>query len=195
MLILIGALFLAGLAQAGLQAIWVLWSEAQLGWTIAEAGYSLAVVGLATVIVQGGLVRLIVPRFGERRVVFFGYMISAIAFFILPFVTVSWAVYAGVIFYIIGWGSASPALQAMMSKVIPENRQGMLQGTLTSVNSLGLIIGPVMASQVFALFTGPYAEFGFPGAWYFVGSVLFLLAMGAIFIDTRRDSRIVSSEI
>ncbi len=183
-LIMIGALFLAGLAQYGLQAIWVLWSEAQLGWNIAEAGYSLAVVGLCTVAVQGGLVRVIVPMFGERRVVFFGYFISAVAFLALPFVTVSWIVYAGTIVHIIGWGSASPALQAMMSKAIPDDQQGLLQGTLSSINSIGMIIAPFMATQVFALFTGRLAYFGFPGAWFFVGSAFFLAAMLAIWFDS-----------
>ena len=178
------ALFLAGLSQAGLQSIWVLWSEAQLGWSVAQAGYSLAVVGMTTVIVQGGLVRAIVPKFGERRVVFFGFMISAIAMAVLPFITVSWIVYTGIIFHIIGWGSASPALQALMSKLVPENQQGLLQGTLSSVNSIGMIIGPLAASQIFALFSGTFGGLQIPGAWFFVGSALFLLAMLVIALDT-----------
>ena len=189
---LIFALFLAGIAQAGLQAIWVLWSGVQLGWTIADAGYSLAVVGVATVIVQGGLVRIIVPKFGERRVVFGGYMISAISFSVLPLVTTSWIVYIGVIFYIIGWGSASPALQSLMSRAVPEDQQGLLQGTISSVNSVGLIVGPIMATQIFALFTGGLSYLDYPGAWYFVGSILFLLAMLVIWIDVLRFKKAAS---
>ncbi len=192
--ILILAYFLAGLAQTGLQAIWVLWSGLQLGWSIADAGYSLAAVGVATVVVQGGLVRVIVPKFGERRVVFTGYLISAMAFFCLPFVTASWIVYAGIIIHIFGWGSASPALQALISKAVPEDQQGLLQGTVTSINSIGLIIGPIMATQVFALFTGKLAHLNYPGAWYFIGSALFLLAVLVIWFDatstTARSKRV-----
>lgn len=188
-LMLILALFLVALSQAGLQAIWVLWSDAQLGWTIVEAGYSLAVVGITTVIVQGWLVGIIVPRFGERRVMFFGFFISAIMSFALPFVTVGWLVYVGIVFHFIGWGSASPALQGLMSKLVPENQQGLLQGTLTSINSIGMIIGPLMASQIFALATGRFAHLGYPGAWFFVGAVFYLLAMLVIWIDSFRIRR------
>ncbi len=188
--VLISALFLAGVAQAGLQGIWVLWSGEQLGWGVAEAGYSLAVVGIAMVFVQGVLVRIIVPIFGERRVIFFGYFLSALAFLYLPFVTSGWVVYAGTIVHIIGWGTAGPSLQALMSKAVPEDQQGLLQGTVSSVNSIGLIVGPLLASQVFALFTGRFAHLGFPGAWYFVGSALFMLAMLVIAIDTIKRRRL-----
>ncbi len=188
------ALFLAGLAQAGLQAIWVLWSGVQLGWDIADAGYSLAIVGVATVIVQGGLVRIIVPILGERRIVFIGYLISACAFFALPLVAVGWVVYAGIIVHIIGWGSASPALQSLMSRAVPEDQQGLLQGTISSVNSVGMIIGPIMATQIFALFTGDLAYLGYPGAWYFVGSLFFVLALAVIWLDALRYRRRKAAE-
>jgi DHA1 family tetracycline resistance protein-like MFS transporter len=141
------------------------------------------------VIVQGGLVRIIVPRFGERRVIFFGFLMSAIMSLYLPFVAVSWMVYLGTVIHIIGWGSASPALQGLMSKLVPENQQGLLQGTLTSINSIGMIIGPLMASQIFALATGRYAHFGYPGAWFFFGALFYLLAMLVIFIDSFRIRR------
>jgi len=177
---LILALFLVGLSQAGLQSIWVLWSEAQLGWSVADAGYSLAVVGITTVIVQGGLVRIIVPRFGERPVIFYGFFLSAVMSLTLPFITVGWLVYAGTVIHIIGWGSASPTLQGLISKLVPENQQGLLQGTLASVNSVGMIIGPLMASQTFALFTGKLGGLGYPGAWFFVGTIFYLAEMLAI---------------
>ncbi len=70
----------AGLAQQGLQGIWVLWTEAQFDFGVAEAGYSLAWVGLCSAFVQGYLVRIIVPKFGEWRVVIVGYAISMVAF-------------------------------------------------------------------------------------------------------------------
>jgi len=188
------ALFLAGLAQSGLQAIWVLWSGVQLGWNIADAGLSLAVVGVATVIVQGGLVRIIVPKLGERRVVFLGYLISAFAFFCLPFVTISWVLYAGIIIHIVGWGSAQPALQSLMSKAVPEDQQGLLQGTISSVNSVGMIIGPIMATQIFSLFTGKLAYLDYSGAWYFVGAFFFLSAMVVIWMDASRYQKRIAAK-
>ena len=64
--VLLIALFLSGIAQQGLQGIWVLWTEVEFNWGVAEAGYSLAWVGVCMAFVQGYLVRKVVPRFRAR---------------------------------------------------------------------------------------------------------------------------------
>ncbi len=170
---LIAVFFLTGLAQQGLQGIWVLWTEVQFGFGVAEAGYSLAWVGVCSMLVQGFLVRKIVPVFGERNVIFAGFAISAIAFLVLPFLTTGWMLYPGIAFHILGWGSAGPALQSLMSQAVPDTEQGLLQGTINSVNTLGLIIGPVVATQIFNASTGINALLPNAGAFFWIGSALF----------------------
>ncbi len=182
----------AGLAQQGLQGIWVLWTEAQFDFGVAEAGYSLAWVGLCSAFVQGYLVRIIVPKFGEWRVVIGGYAISMIAFIGLPFLTASWMLYPGILFHILGWGSAGPALQSLMSQTVPDNEQGLLQGTLASVNTVGLVIGPVVATQVFAVSTGSDAIIAFPGAYFWMGAVLFGIAL--LIMARQRNSLAAASD-
>ncbi len=186
---LLAALFLAGMAQRGLENIWVLWTDVQFGWGVKEAGYSLAFVGVSMALVQGVLVKRLVPIFGERRIVYYGYMISAIAFLALPFVSAGWLIYPGIFFHILGWGAASPALQAIMSKAVPADQQGLLQGTLGSINNLGAIIGPLMASQIFTWFTGPHAPYDLPGAWFLVGAFLMVIALVILSIDGARFRR------
>ncbi|MEM1038391.1 MAG: TCR/Tet family MFS transporter [Pseudomonadota bacterium] len=184
--VLLMALFLTGIAQQGLQGIWVLWTEAQFGWGVAGAGYSLAWVGICMAFVQGYLVRIVVPKFGERNVIYGGFMISALSFAFLPFFNEGWMVYTGIFVHILGWGTAGPALNAVMSQNVPDTEQGLLQGTISSVNTLTMIIGPLFATQVFALSTGPNALFQMPGAYYFFGAALFLLTLVIITLDRRK---------
>lgn len=179
--VLMTGLLLTGIAQQGLQGIWVLWTEAQFGWGVAEAGYSLAWVGLCMAFVQGFLVRIVVAKFGERRVVFGGYIISTLAFVILPFLTEGWMVYPGILFHMLGWGCAGPALQGLMSRNVPDTEQGLLQGTLTSINTIAMITGPLIATQIFMLSTGPGAVIHLPGLFYMFGAGLFLITI-AIFV-------------
>jgi len=171
--VLLVALFMTGTAQQGLQGIWVLWTKDQLGWGVAYAGYSLAWVGVCSVFAQGYLIRIVVPWLGEQRTVFVGYLISALAFILLPFVTAGWVLYVGIFFHIMGHGCASPTLTALMSRNVPDGEQGLLQGTIGSVNTISMIVGPIFATQIFALSTGSDALFALSGAFYFFGAGLF----------------------
>jgi len=175
--VLLGALLLTGIAQQGLQGIWVLWTNVQFSWGVAEAGYSLAWVGICMAFVQGYLVRIVVPKFGERRVLFGGYIISTIAFMLLPLISAGWMVYPGILFHIIGWGCAGPVLTSLMSQNVPETEQGLLQGTTSSINTIAMIIGPLVATGIFARSVGENAWFALSGAFYFFGAGLFVITL------------------
>ena len=186
LLTLIAALFLSGVAQQGLQGIWVLWTDVQLGYGVAEAGYSLAWVGITTVFVQGYLVRVVVPRFGERTVILGGYGLSLVSFAALPFVTSTLGLYVAILVHICGWGTAGPSLQAVMSQNVPDTEQGLLQGTLSSVNTLTMIVGPLLATGIFARTTGADAVIALPGAFYLLGAALFGVAIALLSAERRR---------
>ena len=186
-LVFLAAVFVTALAQQGLQGIWVLWTDAQFGFGIAEAGYSLAWVGVCMIFVQGFLVRIVVARFGEERVILAGYSISLVAFALLPFVTTTLGLYANVAFHILGWGCAEPSLKSAMSRAVPDNEQGLLQGTISSVSTLSMIIGPLVATQVFALTAATQ-----PGAFYWIGAVLFAVAISILLAQRQRLARLAA---
>ncbi|MFD0917557.1 MFS transporter [Pseudahrensia aquimaris] len=192
--ILLVALLLTGIAQQGLQGIWVLWTKAQFDWGVAEAGYSLAWVGVCMAFVQGWLVRQVVPIYGERKVMFTGFIISTFAFAALPFVTVGWVVYPGILIHLIGWGCAAPCLTALMSQNVPDTEQGLLQGTMGSVNTIAMILGPLIATGIFAKSVGPDAWIDMPGSYYFFGAILFVIVLGIISRDTRRSRSVEKVE-
>jgi len=148
----------------------------KFGWDERWVGYSLAFVGLMTGIVQGGLNRVLIPKFGERNSVFIGLGLYAMGFVLFAFATQGWMMFAFMVPFAFG-GLAGPSLQAIISGQVPANEQGELQGALTSLVSLTSIVGPLLMTNLFAHFTDPAASIQFPGAPFLMGAVLSLFSM------------------
>ncbi len=176
-LVLLGiSLFMIQIMQRGLENIWVLFTQHQYGWGTQEAGFSLAIVGISYVFVQGWLVRIVVPKFGEVKTIVYGISLSAIMYVFLSFNTYGILGYIGIVPHVIGWGCAQPAIQAIASRQASESQQGLLQGALTSIGSLAAIFGPAIANGSFAYFTSPIAPFNFPGIHFLLGSLVLVIA-------------------
>ncbi|MHA6287830.1 TCR/Tet family MFS transporter [Maricaulis sp. CAU 1757] len=175
-LILMGAVFLMLLGHAVYPAIWSYYSDFKFGWGPKEIGLSLMAVGLSSAVVQGGLTRHLVPALGEWRAIAFSLALGALAYAGYAFATAGWMVYALIAFGALG-GIGQPALQGVMSRLVPPNAQGELQGAMTSLQSLSMIIGPLFMSRLFSSFSGSDAPVEFPGAPFLVASVLTLIAL------------------
>ncbi len=180
---LAAALLIATTVQRGLESIWVLFTAAQLGWDVREAGISLAVVGLCFVVVQGFLVGRVARVVGERNAMIGGFLLSAAVYVLLAFNTSSFIGYVGIIPHVLGWGIATPALQAIASRETSPEQQGLLQGSLSGIQGLSAIVGPTLSSSSFAYFTSTSAPVHFPGAFFLLGAAALLTAawLGARF--------------
>ncbi|HMN28775.1 MAG TPA: TCR/Tet family MFS transporter, partial [Caldilineaceae bacterium] len=153
---LTAVIVLAGLAQNSLQSIWVLYTDYRFDWGPREVGFSLAVVGLAAVIVQGGLTGPIVAKLGEPRAILFGLSISALSYFLYGFAGEAWMFYVIPFFSALGFVSG-PSAQALISRAVGADEQGAVQGALASLTSLTGVVGPLLATGVFRYFIGENA--------------------------------------
>lgn len=189
---LMAALLIVNVGQRGLEAIWVLFVDFRFGWGVRDASLSLAFVGVMFVIVQGGLVGPVVRRFGERRTVAGGFALSAFALALYALATEGWMVYPLMGLHILGNALAVPALTAICSQQTPANEQGLLQGTLGSVNSLAIIIGPFSASMVLGFVTAPGSPFPFAGAWFIFASLLFATGFALVLQAARNHHKTVT---
>jgi DHA1 family tetracycline resistance protein-like MFS transporter len=86
-------------------------------------------------------------------------------------------VYVIIVVYCLGWGIVGPAAQALATRAVPANEQGLLQGGLASLTTATGIFGPPVAAGLFGYFIGPNAPFHFPGVSFFIGAVLFLVSL------------------
>ncbi len=169
---------LAMFANRVAEMTWVLFSSYRFHWGPFETGLSLAGVGVMFVVGQGFLVRIVVPRLGERRSILMGLFVSAIltaAYGVIPY---GWMVYPIMAFGVFGWVIGQPATMGLMSKSIPANEQGLLQGAVASLTSLTSIVGPPIWTGLFGYSVSPAAPIIIPGAAFFVAALVFLAALG-----------------
>ncbi len=176
---LVGLIFaLAFLYIAGqvMQSVWGYFTMLRYGWDTKLVGISLAIVGLAVAIVQGGLIRIIIPKIGQKRAVFLGMIVYVFAFLGFTFASEGWMALVMIAPYAFA-GITGPAIQGIISGQVPPNEQGELQGALTSLMSLTAIFSPVLMTNLFAYFTRPGAPIYFPGAPYLAGGVFTIIAI------------------
>jgi DHA1 family tetracycline resistance protein-like MFS transporter len=166
-------IYIAGHAN---QSTWTYITMKKFNWDERWVGYSLAFVGLMTAIVQGGLSRILIPKFGQRTSVLVGLSLYAFGFVLFAFATEGWMMFAFMVPFAFG-GLAGPSLQSIISGQVPANEQGELNGALTSLMSLTSIIGPLLMTNLFAHFTAPESAVQFPGAPFLMGAALSLLSM------------------
>lgn len=178
--------FLSFLAQRGLESIWILYTDFRFGWGVREAAFSLAFVGLCYIVVQGFLVGMLVKTYGEARIVSGGYLLAAASLAAFGMASDGRAAIALVALFILGSALAEPALKSLASRMTPVNEQGLLQGALSSLNGLVIIIAPFSANMVLSTVSGPSPAFLAPGTWFFAGAVFFL---GAFVIFRRTLTR------
>jgi len=126
--------------------------------------------------VQGGLVRVLIPKLGAARATLLGIVCYMTGHLLFAFATQGWMMFAFTAVYALG-GLAGPALQGSISGQVPPSEQGELQGALTSLISATGVVGPLLMTNLFAWFTRPQAPLYFPGMPFLAGAVLTLLAL------------------
>ena len=168
---------LATFANRVAEITWVLFTSYRFHWGPTQTGWSLAAVGVMFVVGQGGLVRVVVPKIGERRAILLGLTVSAITVTLYGIVPRGWMVFPVVVLGVFGWTLAQPAVQALMSRSVPANEQGLLQGALSSMVNLTSITGPPIWTSLFAFFVSPQTPIVVPGAAFFAAAVVFVVAL------------------
>jgi MFS transporter, DHA1 family, tetracycline resistance protein len=168
--------FLIYIAAHAVQSNWAYYTIYKFNWDSLMVGISLSVVGLLVAIVQGGLIRITIPKLGEKNSVYLGLALYVLGMLLFAFASQGWMMFVFLVPYCLG-GICGPALQGIISNQVPANAQGELQGALTSLISVTSFLGPIIMNNLFALFTGPKAPFVFPGMPFIAGALFILLSI------------------
>jgi MFS family permease len=139
-------------------------------------------VGLIMVLVQGGLVRRLAPRFGERALAVAGLLTVVPGFIVMGLASNPRTLYIGLGFMGLGSGLVQPSTTSLISLYTPPDRQGAVLGIFRSLGSFARAVGPLLATLVF---------FRFGSAWpYYLGALVLIppLAMVVRLPDPRRGS-------
>jgi DHA1 family tetracycline resistance protein-like MFS transporter len=169
-------IILFNIAQHATHSTWSFFTIEKFDWDEKLVGYSLGFIGILAAIVQGGLIRIIIPKFGKVNSLYLGMSFYIIGLLLFTIADESWMVFAFAIPLSLG-GLCGPALQGIMTNQIPDNEQGEFQGGITSLISLTSIIGPLLMTNLFSLFTSNNNLIYFPGAPFLLAAILSILGL------------------
>ena len=139
-------------------------------------GVTLACYGLGVIIIQGGLIRPILRKLGERTTAITGMCIHLLSFLAYPFMTETWQVFAFLPISVFS-ALAMPALQGIMSNSVPRDAQGELQGAMGALTALATIISPLVMTQAFSFFTNEQTPVYLPSAPFLLSAVAVVVAI------------------
>ena len=175
-LALVLSLFLVNVSNFATQGTWSFYTIEKFNWSKMEVGLSLGFVGLMVAIVQGGLIRIIIPKLGQEKSLFLGLAINSVGLLGFAFASSSWMMYAIMVPFAVG-GLAGPAFQGIISNQVKKNEQGELQGGLTSLMSIAAIVGQPLMLGLFRVFTKENSIAYLPGAPFIMGSMLSIISL------------------
>lgn len=182
---LVIALILVYVALHAVQSNWHFFTMYKFNWTERTVGLSLGLLGLLLGLVQGILMRWTTPKLGEHKSVYFGLLFYALGLMLFAFTNQGWMMFVFLVPYSLG-GICGPALQSIISKNVPANEQGELQGALSSLVSVTAILGPPIMTNLFYYFTHDKAPFQFSGAPFFLASILMFISAIIIYFAFRQ---------
>lgn len=154
----------------------------RLGFAIRDNAWMFVFVGLLIALVQGGLVRRLAPRVGERKLVRLGVGLVVPSFALIAWAPSAAALYLGLTPMAVGSAFAMPCLSALVSRYTPPERQGQAQGTFRALGSLARAVGPFLGGAL-------YWRLG-TAAPFWGGALLLLVPLGlALGLPEPRDDR------
>ena len=143
------AYFVFMFAFAGMEFTLTFLGADRFGFSATQNAWMMVFVGFVLVLVQGGIVRRLAPKLGEKRVATTGLLLVAIGLVFLGIASSVSVLYVGLAFLAFGVGLASPTLTSLVSLFAGESEQGRALGTFRAIGSLARAIGPLLASFVF----------------------------------------------
>ncbi len=157
---LLTLIFLATFVFAGLEATFAMWSRRQFGWGPEQNGYLFAGVGIASALIQGGLVGRMAKRIGEKAMVIQGGIALAVGVFMIPFSDSLGLLIIAMLIAGYGFSIITPALNALVSLQASERDQGGMLGLTRSASTLARVAGPAWAGLLFAMLGKDWPYFG-----------------------------------
>ena len=130
-------------------AVFIWFTMYRYGWTEAWNGFALAAVGVASIVVQGGLIGPVVKALGPRRSMITGLLFGIAGFMIYAVGPTDITVWIAIPIAAL-WGFYTPAAQSIMTQRVDATQQGQLQGALGSIMGVAAIVSPPLYTNVFA---------------------------------------------
>ncbi|MDQ8187994.1 MFS transporter [Pelagicoccus sp. SDUM812002] len=121
----------------------------RFGYSPVDITLMMVFIGFILILVQGGIVRRLAPKIGEKATALGGLTLVAIGLALLSQAETQGALYVGLAFMAFGSGLSIPTLTSLVSLYAKPEEQGAALGVFRSIGSLGRAVGPITASLIF----------------------------------------------
>ena len=161
--------FVVTFGFANLESTFSFFLNRQFRYSMSDIGLLFAYIGVVMVVVQGGLVRRLVPRVGERSLIVTGTLLMAAAFFLTSYAATLAMLLVAIGIMAVGNGLNTPSLSSLISRAASGDHQGGVLGVSQSMGALARIVGPLVGTSLL--------QFGIAMP-YIAGGAIMLVACG-----------------
>jgi DHA1 family tetracycline resistance protein-like MFS transporter len=155
------------------QTTFALFAERRFAFDASRTGYFMAGFGVLGAVIQGGFIRPIAKKTGDKPLFIAGVVFSIVGL-VAAAAAHSVALFAlALVPLAFGMGFGHPTVSSLVSRAGRGDEQGRVQGAASAVESLGRTIGPVWGNASLQRF-GESTPF-YSGAAFLVLAILFVL--------------------
>ena len=136
-------------SQAILESIFAIWALHRYGLGPLAVGFLLFGVALPALVMQGGVVRVLVPRMGETRLAVYGVLAYVAGLLALSAASSLGVTIGALVLCGIGLGAYNPSAFALASKQSRGHDRGAVVGAYVASGSLARVLGPFTSGALF----------------------------------------------
>lgn len=179
--------FLATLSSWVYPTVWSYVAKAKFLWSEAEIGWSIAYYGVISFLAQAVVVQLLLPRMRMRTAISLALIVEVVALLGIGLASAGWFVYLMVTTALIST-MQDPAIRQALSERIAEDAQGELQGGLSALTSVAMILSPLIYNGAFTLTAGTDPLIDLPGSPFVIAATFSALALMMFLRRARTDT-------
>ena len=157
---------------SGMEGTIAVWTKDTFTWGPQEVGFVMLLAGLCQIIVQGFLLRVLIKKFNEIKLIASGFISLILGFSLIPTENI-YLIPLAIVFLSYGIGISNPCINSILSKK-SDNNKGLVLGTGYSCQAAARFIGQPLAGFIFL-------NFGKNVPFYFDATFLVVVALGYMF--------------
>ncbi len=146
-------------------------------------GLLMTVAGTMAMFYGGLLMKPLIKKLGEKKVLLFASSLIIIVFLVFPYLYELWMIFILMIPFVFCMVFLPSLIQSNITKAVDPNKQGLVSGMSTNVQSIAQIISPLIGTGYIQigglvigfLFLNPYELIGFTAAILGVAFVIMII--------------------
>ncbi|MGE9294509.1 MAG: MFS transporter [Puniceicoccales bacterium] len=137
------------LSFSGMEFMLAFYAVEYFAYSAKDIGLMFLFIGFMLILVQGGFVRRMAPRMGEKKLTLAGIVFMMLSFILIAAIIRQSSFFVALGFMSIGSGLVFPCLVALVSLHADSAEQGRYLGLFRSAGSLARAFGPILAALLY----------------------------------------------